>query len=289
MKKSILKIEIGNIIVKVILQGYRYNENLSYSPKHNHASFEFHIVGKGFVKLETDKGTLKLLENDSVLIHPEVFHAFKSLETGAVVLTFLFFIEKSKKKTAVDYYSLVEQRLKSDKGVFLFLQNFQIKECSTKILTNLYSESVFADERVKSWLNILLTEIFGVLNDNKTGTYENNPQLAETDMRFFIIEDYFNEHYMEDISLKKLAERLFLSEKQTDRMIKKAFGEGFRQHLCKIRLLISKDLLTDTDKEISEIAEQVGYKSYNGFYLAFKENVKMTPNEYRVKYKNKVL
>ncbi len=288
MKKSILKIEIGNIIAKVILQGYRYNENLSYSPKHNHAAFEFHVVGKGVVVLETDR-TVELLENDSVLIHPEVFHAFKNLETGSVVLSFLFFIEKNKRKTVADYYSLIEQKLQSEKGVFLFSQNSQIKEYSTKIIANLYSESILAEERLKSWLTLLLTEIFGVLTENKAGTYDNNAQLAENDMRFFMIEDYFNEHYKEDVSLKKLAERLFLSEKQTDKMIKKAFGEGFRQHLCKIRLLISKDLLTDTDKEINEIAEQVGYKSYNGFYLAFKENVKMTPKEYRAKYKNNYL
>ena len=75
MKKSILKIEIGNIIVKVILQGYRYNENLSYSPKHNHAAFEFHVVGKGLVVLETDKGTVELLENDSVFHCLEVIHS----------------------------------------------------------------------------------------------------------------------------------------------------------------------------------------------------------------------
>jgi AraC-like DNA-binding protein len=101
-----------------------------------------------------------------------------------------------------------------------------------------------------------------------------------------MIEDYFNEHYMEDVTLKDLANRLYLSEKQTDRMIKKAFGEGFSQHLCKIRMLIAKDLLTDTDKDVSEIALDVGYKSYNGFYLAFKQYVKMTPNQYRAKYKN---
>lgn len=289
MKRSILKIEMGNIIVKAILQGYLYNESLSYSHKHNHAAFEFHIIGKGLVILKTDNGTFKLNERDSVLICPETFHMLRDQVEGSIVLNFLFFIEKNKKKNVNDYYSLIEQNRNENNGIIIFPQNAQIEEYAKKIIANLYSDSMLAEESVKAWFTLLLAEIFSVLNDNKTSAYDNNSQLAETDMRFFMIEDYFNEHYMEDISLKDLAKRLFLSEKQTDRMIKKAFGEGFSQHLCKIRMLIAKDLLTDADKEISEIAEEVGYKSYNGFYLAFKQKVKMTPNQYRAKYKNKPL
>ena len=86
---------------------------------------------------------------------------------------------------------------------------------------------------------------------------------------------------MENISLKNLSEILYLSEKQTDRMIKKAFGEGFRQHLCRIRMLVAQRLLTDTDKSVEKIADEVGYRSYNGFYISFRQKHNMTPIEYR--------
>ncbi len=286
MKRSILRIEMGNVIVKAVLQGYWYNESLSYSPKHNHAAFEFHVIGKGLVLLKTDSGTFKLNEKDSVLICPETFHMLRNQVEGSIVLNFLFFIEKNKKKNVVDYYNLIEQNRNRNNGIVIFPQNAQIDEYAKKIIANLYSDNLLAEECVKSWFTLLLAEIFSVLNENKKSAYNNSSQLAESDMRFFMIEDYFNEHYMEDVNLKDLANRLYLSEKQTDRMIKKAFGEGFSQHLCKIRILIAKDLLTDTDKDVSEIALEVGYKSYNGFYLAFKQYVKMTPNQYRTKYKN---
>ena len=98
-----------------------------------------------------------------------------------------------------------------------------------------------------------------------------------------LIEEYFNEFYMKKINLKKLSKRLFLSEKQTERIIKKSFGVSFREKLSKIRIANAKKMLAETGLEIRDIAEACGYSSYNGFYLAFREKTKMTPNEYRRK------
>jgi two-component system response regulator YesN len=48
-----------------------------------------------------------------------------------------------------------------------------------------------------------------------------------------------------------------------------------------MRMKSAKELLSDSDIEIRSVAEKVGYQSYNGFYLAFKRAVGMTPEEYR--------
>lgn len=162
----------------------------------------------------------------------------------------------------------------------------QIEEFFTKIVASLYSQSLVAQDRTKALFTLLFAEIFSLFEDKENKVYDYGSDFAENDSRVFMIGEYFNEYYMEDISLKNLSERLYLSTKQTDKMIKKAFGEGFRQHLCKIRLLIAKKLLRDTDMEIREIADSVGYKSYNGFYLAFKQNANMTPQQYREKQRS---
>ena len=40
-------------------------------------------------------------------------------------------------------------------------------------------------------------------------------------LKDYIIEEYFNEHYMENISLNELSLRLYLGKQQTERIIKK--------------------------------------------------------------------
>ncbi|MBE7010042.1 MAG: helix-turn-helix transcriptional regulator [Ruminococcaceae bacterium] len=63
--------------------------------------------------------------------------------------------------------------------------------------------------------------------------------------------------------------------------IEKAFGTGFREQLTKMRMRSAKKFLRDGEKDVSQVAEVVGYQSYNGFYIAFKRETGMTPAEYR--------
>ena len=86
---------------------------------------------------------------------------------------------------------------------------------------------------------------------------------------------------MENISLGGLAEHLHLGPQQTDRMIKRIYNVGFRQRLTKVRIKSAMELLLDTSKSITDIAEAVGYESYSGFYSAFKKSTSKTPEEWR--------
>ena len=87
---------------------------------------------------------------------------------------------------------------------------------------------------------------------------------------------------MEDISLSELSEKLSLSEKQAARIVFGLVGVGFREHLVKIRIKSSAEFLAESDMNIKEVAERVGYSSYNGFYSAFKKIMGITPEEYRL-------
>ncbi len=283
--KNVLKIEMGNITIKAAMKGFWHGDGKEDLRLHNHAVFEFHTMMRGDAILETDQNPINLNEKDSVLIPPKAFHSFKKKEKGSAIISFTFFVERSKRGNGTNYAQIIEEKLKSAEQPIVFSRNSQIEEYLTKIVAGMYSKSSVAEDRTKALFVLLFTEIFSLLYDKESGIYEYGSDLAESDTRIFMISEYFNEHYMENISLKNLSERLYLSEKQTDKMIKKAFGEGFKQHLCRIRLLIAQKLLTNTDMEIREIAESVGYQSYNGFYLAFKDKIKTTPQEYR-KHKN---
>ncbi len=288
-KDSVLKIEMGNIVIKAVMQGFWTGENQQESPMHNHAAFEFHILMRGSVKLETEQEALELKEKDSVLIPPGLLHRFKAQVKGSAILSFTFFVEKGKRENSADYEHLVEDRLRAAERPILFPHNLQIEDNLTKIVANIYTKSLVTEDRTKAQFILLFSEMFSLIDDRDGAANDYESDAAENDTRVFMIEEYFNEYYMENISLKNLAERLYLSEKQTDKMIKRAFGEGFRQHLCRIRLHIAKNLLKDTDMEIREIAESVGYQSYNGFYMVFKEKTGMTPQKYREQCKEKIV
>ncbi len=282
---SVFKVGMGNITIKAVITGFYHGEKFPKSPMHNHAAFEFLFFMRGSAMLKTENDSLILEEKDSVLIAPETFHSLIPQGEDTAVMSFTFFIEGNQKKSGADYEKLVREKLKGENNITPFYQNNQIGECLGKIAANIYSESIVAEDIIKAELVLLFSEIFSHFEEEKGEGNDYEKNASEYDTRAFMIEEYFNEHYKEDISLEELARSLYLSEKQTERMIKNAFGEGFRQHLKRIRLLIAQRLLTDTEKEIKEIAEEVGYQSYNGFYLAFKKTIGITPENYREKNK----
>ena len=114
---------------------------------------------------------------------------------------------------------------------------------------------------------------------------ENRPQEPQDTLcsRNFIIEDFFNMNYQQDIRIEDLAERLSLSTKQTTRILQELCGQTFRKKLTQTRVQMSKSLLRHTDMPVASIAENVGFQTANGFVEAFRSEAGMTPSQFRKK------
>lgn len=96
-----------------------------------------------------------------------------------------------------------------------------------------------------------------------------------------IIDGYFNTFYNRNISLQELADYLQLSNRQTSRLLKNIYNLTFDQLHRKTRISVAKRLLTETDLELEEIAERIGYSSYPVFSRAFINQEDLTPSDYR--------
>ena len=87
----------------------------------------------------------------------------------------------------------------------------------------------------------------------------------------FLIHEFISLNYHRDASLRELAEILHLSERQAQRLVRARYGKSFRSVLSSTRIEVPKRLITSTNASLSEIAAAVGYRSYAGFWKAFKE------------------
>lgn len=96
-------------------------------------------------------------------------------------------------------------------------------------------------------------------------------ELCHIDNRAVIISEFFVNHYNEDVTVDDLARDLHLCTKQTDRLVQRVMGESFSKVLLRFRIETAKRLLqTDPTLTLAEVAEAVGYGSYNGFWKAFR-------------------
>ena len=92
---------------------------------------------------------------------------------------------------------------------------------------------------------------------------------------------YIQRHFREQISLKSVADKFYVSPSYLGRCLQKALkGSSFRQYLNDLRIREAKRLLRDTDKMIYEIAQDVGYADPKYFNRVFKEVEGVSESKY---------
>jgi AraC family transcriptional regulator len=85
----------------------------------------------------------------------------------------------------------------------------------------------------------------------------------------------------EEFSLSHLAQEVGMSEFHFSRLFKKATGLSPSRFFIKRRLAKAQQLLLETDMSIIEIGMSVGYSSPSHFAQVFRQEIGMTPSEYR--------
>ncbi len=88
-------------------------------------------------------------------------------------------------------------------------------------------------------------------------------------------------NYREPVTLKELADRLYLSHTYLSKYIKNNFGMSFLKLLNNIRLDHAVGDLLYTDKTILKVAMDNGFPNQAGLNHAFRESYHTTPAEYR--------
>ena len=106
----------------------------------------------------------------------------------------------------------------------------------------------------------------------------NNPQYSKMVQGS---RDYIELHLAEPISIETLATRLGYSKYYLSTRFKKEIGCSVNDYIKFVRIERAKRLLSTTEKNISEIAENTGFASRNFFASTFKQCVGKTPAQYR--------
>ncbi len=134
----------------------------------------------------------------------------------------------------------------------------------------LYSSiTIFTEAQLKN-----LTELLPYIVFNSAIVIENDSLLDE-------IVEYIHSHPGDDLSVKALCKRFFISKNALYKAFDKEYGCTVKAFTEKARIEAAAKLLLDTDSRIMQAAEQMGFCNYTGFCRTFKEQFGMTPSEYR--------
>ncbi len=102
------------------------------------------------------------------------------------------------------------------------------------------------------------------------------------------VKNHLKQNYSQKIRIKDLSNMFFISEAYLSEIFKNLTHKTIVEYLTDIRLEVAKELLSDSQMNISNIAESVGYGDYCYFNKIFKKYMGVTPYQYRKNRKGNV-
>ncbi|SMC34434.1 response regulator transcription factor [Sporomusa malonica] len=97
---------------------------------------------------------------------------------------------------------------------------------------------------------------------------------------------YIVENFHKSISLDEVAQTVHLSPYYFSRIFKAEKGCNFVDFLTKVRIDKAKKLLQNPEQTVVRVASEAGYQDASYFCRVFRQEVGVTPNQYRTQLKN---
>ena len=135
-------------------------------------------------------------------------------------------------------------------------------------------------DKMLNLLDCILVEILRIYNiesNHLTSTY--NHKLKEFEI---LLEEY----YKIEKSPSFYADKMSITLKHLNRISKNILNITITELITRRVILESKRIMVDKNKNIAQIADELGYSNYSYFSKLFKKNVGMTPTEFVNQLKN---
>lgn len=127
-------------------------------------------------------------------------------------------------------------------------------------------------KEINEWIDNLVMNIVEYLIENNT---ENTCKIVRMSQNYII------KNYMKKITLFEVSEYVGLSEGYFSKLFTKEMNITFTQYLTNVRIEKAKELLSNPNKKIYEVCEEVGYESVEHFSRIFKKYTDLSPKKYQ--------
>ncbi|MEK3888338.1 helix-turn-helix transcriptional regulator [Bacillus sp. FSL K6-3431] len=95
------------------------------------------------------------------------------------------------------------------------------------------------------------------------------------------IATYLDQHYSDELTLKQIADKYYISPSYLSRTFKRITGFYFSEYVQAVRMREARRQLIESDKKVLTIAEDVGFHTIAHFNKSFKKVTGVAPIQFR--------
>lgn len=260
---------------------------------HSHPIFEFHYCPSGSGSVIIDGKTYEIKPRTFFITGPHVHHSQVSPKHDPTEeYTLMANIEPLKNSRTgenVMLYSDLDDILDIIVGNKAYFG--EDKENAYFNIKKIYDKMYSSEKNINLslyWLLLMQTLLSTAQNITPLQNTLKQSYYGNLDLeRIRILDDVFRGYHRE-ISQEIVAEKLKISVRQLNRIVRKHWGTTFKQKYIMSRMELATSLLERLDTlSIDEIAQKLNFSSNQYFSNVFKKYHGISPNEYRKIHKLK--
>lgn len=242
----------------------------THLPPHLHEAIEVVYVTKGSVEFGIGEELYHLNEGDFGIVFPNIIHHYQvfSREENKAIYLFMapaMFTGFSKELTLFCPERPVIAKSELQNDVVSAIHAITKIDDENSIMGYAYAQMILA----YTFTTMKMVEKDSVREDNL----------------IYNAVSYVAKNFKESISLEKMAFDLGVSKYVLSRMFAKTFHCNFCKYVNDTRLNYAVSYLEHSNIPITELCFECGFDSQRTFNRVFREEYKMTPREYRNKFK----
>ena len=248
-------------------------KNFRGYPPMFHSHLELIYVISGEISMNIDGHSRRLKEGEMSVLFPYIVHSYENApETEIYIMLFEPQIVGS-----------FEEELGSQKPAFPFYADARPLEPLFERIVELASSGDSVGFKTAcSYLQAAVGELLAVMPLCEIDA------VAENMTKPILL--YCSEHFSDgDISIKKVADELYISKSYVSKVFSSKLKYGFREYVNELRISEAKKLLKKTDRKIVDIMLDCGFKNQSSFNRIFSDICGISPKEYRQKRKQEQL
>lgn len=251
-------------------------EHTDYPYLHTHNYWEFMLVTRGTL-LHKINGEMQVLEEGTLcLIRPNDSHMIKKISSEANHINFIvsdFNMDRQLK--IID--PQIKRRILKKSHIFMIISERSTQQYMQNALS---IQSINQDDpNYRLTLGrLFLMFMMDLIKYMNTSSQQRTLKAPQPVLQII---SQINKEDNLHLSLTELAKSSGYSYVHLSRMFKEHMNMTLKEYFVSVRMNFGRLLLENTDKNIIEISNYIGYSSISHFNHTFKKRYHMTPTEYR--------
>jgi AraC-like DNA-binding protein len=258
------------------------NKNLVYKP-HKHNFYLCILFTEGSGVHEIDFNAYKVEPGSVFFLKPGQTHSWKfdSKPEGSIFFHTQDFYELSFSNRLLQQFPFYFSQKNTPSLVLLSSQISDLHNKFKELNDEYYQKRHYQEIKIISIINTIYIDLARCYIDSKPKEVRSSLRYIET---LRSLEKEIECSYLLEKSAKFYADKLNISSKHLNRIVKTTIDKTTSEIISERVLLEAKRLIVHSDNSLTSIAEILGFEDYAYFSKVFKSKTKTTPLAFKKKY-----